>query len=74
MDDFHETSRLIAARATGRRIMNRERSYNMLRGCVLASGLEKEDKRELCDFITELESHEDYMEEDSDAENPNLTE
>lgn len=49
--------------------MDRERSYNMLRGCVLSSGLEKEDKRELCDFIAELESHEDYMEEDSETEN-----
>jgi len=48
--------------------MDKERSYNMLRGCVLASGLEKEDKKELCNFIAELESNEDYMEEDSDTE------
>ena len=52
-----------------RMIMNKERSYNMLRGCVLASGLENEEKRELCNFLEELESHEDYMEEDSDTEN-----
>lgn len=46
--------------------MDRERNYGMLRGCVLASGLEKENKRELLDFLTELESHEEYMEDDSE--------
>ena len=49
--------------------MDRERNYNLLRGCVLASGLEKKDKVELCDFLEELEGHEDYMEEYSDTEN-----
>lgn len=44
--------------------MDRERNYNMLRGCVLACVLEKETKRELIDFLTELESHEEYMEDD----------
>lgn len=44
--------------------MDRERNYSMLRGCVLASGLEMETKRELINFLTELESHEDYMEDD----------
>ena len=44
--------------------MDRERNYNMLRGCGLASGIERDTKRELIDFLTELESHEEYMEDD----------
>lgn len=48
--------------------MDRERNYNMLRGCVLASGLDNPEKKELIDFLTELESHEEYMEEFLDEE------
>lgn len=40
--------------------MEKERNYNILRGCVLASGLERETKAELLDFLSELESHEKY--------------
>lgn len=40
--------------------MEKERNYNILRGCVLASGLERETKTELLTFLSKLESHEKY--------------
>lgn len=40
-----------------------ERSFNMTRGCILASGLEKESKRNLLEFIAECES---YFEEEEE--------
>lgn len=39
--------------------MDRERNFNLLRGCVLGSFLENKEKRDLCNFINELESSED---------------
>lgn len=44
--------------------MNKESIYNMLRGCVLASGLENPTKRELIEFVTKLENQEDYIEDE----------
>lgn len=46
--------------------MDRERNYNLLRGCVLASGLELIDKQRLFDFLDKLESREKYMADGSE--------
>ncbi len=37
------------------------RSINIIRGCILGSSLENKDKRELCNFMNELE---EYLEGD----------
>ena len=37
----------------------------MIRGCILASHLDKQDKREMLDFITALE---EYLEDEEEEE------
>ena len=39
------------------------RQINMIRGCILASYLDKQDKREMLDFMTALE---EYLEDEED--------
>lgn len=39
------------------------RQINMIRGCILASYLDKQDKKELLDFITALE---EYLEDEEE--------
>lgn len=42
-----------------------ERNFNILRGVVLGSFLTNPEKRELCDFVTELE---EYFNDESEDE------
>lgn len=43
--------------------IEQERNFNVLRGIILGSCLTNPDKKDLCDFVTELE---EYFNEESE--------